>query len=131
MHLSNHFHFFGIAKKIKQKNPEKGRRCVMFKKQNYYSVYEYPKESTALSPAMSEPQMYRNFRPFAEMVDSIEDPSDESNGLKGFSISSSTRPFYGSQFNAYAHTWPSESNFSWSQIEVSKQTKEPKLRFIV
>lgn len=42
----------------------------------------------------------------------------EFNGLDGFSISSSTRPFHSSQFNAQCHTWPTDSDFSWSQVQV-------------
>lgn len=47
-------------------------------------------------------------------------------GLDGFTVSSSSRPFHstgngGSQFNAQNHTWPtSDSDFSWSQVQVSK-----------
>lgn len=42
---------------IFQGSGNKKRRSVAFKKQNYHSVYEYPKEVVALSPAYSEPQL--------------------------------------------------------------------------
>lgn len=116
---------------MKQKNANKNRRSVVFKKQNYQSVYEYPKESAALSPAMSEPQMWStylaNSSPYSSAGNSEEDGAIgnftddhqmEFNGLDGFAISSSTRPFHGSQFNAECHTWPTDSEFSWSQLEV-------------
>lgn len=73
-----------------------------------------------MSPAYSEPQMWRNFlpnSPFSSMIDSDESNVDFDD-LEGFNISSSTRPFHGSQFNAQCHTWPTDSDFSWSQIQV-------------
>lgn len=95
---------------------------MVFKKQNYHSVYEYPKETAALSPAMSERTMWKNlsYLMLDESAVDEENPS-EFNSLDGFSISSSTRPFHSSQFNVYAqcHTWPNDSDFSWSQVQVN------------
>lgn len=96
---------------------------MVFKKQNYHSVYEYPKETITLSPALSEPQMLRNFSSYLmfDGTNGDEENPSEFNSLDGFSISSSARPFHSSQFNAYAqcHTWPNDSDFSWSQIQVN------------
>lgn len=113
--LSNNFYCFYIFINFQQKN----RRSVVFKKQNYHSVYEYPKETVTLSPALSEPQMWQKFSacsPFSG--DSSDANKLESNGIEGFAISSSTRPFHSSQFNAQCHTWPTDSDFSWSQVQV-------------
>lgn len=41
------------------------------------------------------------------------------NGLNGFAVSSSFRPFHLRQFNSECHTWPTDSEFSWSQLQVS------------
>lgn len=71
---------------------------------------------TALSPAYSEPQMSNPY-----MTSTLFGSPDDETGdteLEGFSVSSSTRPF-GCQFNAQCHTWPTESDFSWSELQVS------------
>lgn len=69
----------------------------------------------ALSPAYSEPQMSSPYQ-----MDSLFASPDESSAsaAEGFNISSSTRPF-GCQFNAQCHTWPTDSDFSWSKLQVS------------
>lgn len=119
-----------------QSTANKKRRSVAFKKQNYHSVYEYPKEVVSLSPAYSEPQMgawERNFGggiapntsrlfdapavPFTTAA--LSGATTDLTGLDGFTVSSSQRPFHGaggnssaqgggggSQFNAQCHTWP-------------------------
>lgn len=111
--------FQGTAKK---------RRSVAFKKQNYHSVYEYPKEAVSLSPAYSAPHMTwdRIFSPGALAKTSAAGAAADLAGLDGFTVTSSARPFHGagvscgSQFNAQCHTWPTtDSDFSWSQVQVS------------
>lgn len=94
-------------------NENKKRQNVAFKKQRYHSVYEYPREIPELSPAYSEPQLWdRHFDDFRLQMEQYTQDID------GFTISSSTRPFHGSQFHAQCNTWPTDSDFSWSQIEV-------------
>lgn len=106
---------------------------MVFKKQNYQSVYEYPKESSSLSPTQNDRQGWANYlvqsSPFSSGASDsyLVDQCDESNSanpidfdaLNGFSISSSSRPFHLNQFGNDCHTWPTESEFSWSQIQVS------------
>lgn len=131
-----------------QGSDKKRPRRVVFKKQNYHSVYEYPKEMVALSPAYSEPQMHaweRSFDGHMRLLNQKHDASsvigdaadDDDDDMDMFMVSSSTRPFHGgggggggggrgasmkiggSQFNAQCHTWPtSDTEFSWSQIQV-------------
>lgn len=114
----------------------KKRRSVAFKKQNYHSVYEYPKEVVALSPAYSEPQMggsstgtsswERSFAgtrfgvtpatlapttTTAATATGLSGATTDLTGLDGFTVSSSQRPFLsgigGSQFSPQCHnTWP-------------------------
>ncbi|XP_063708161.1 uncharacterized protein LOC134836845 isoform X2 [Culicoides brevitarsis] len=117
--------------KILDEEPKK-RRNVAFKVQRYHSVYEYPKEVIELSPAYSEPQLWKHsFETFMEAqrrepptpqqldtdLDEAAAASVSSNA--GFSVSCSTRPFHCNQFNhAQCNTWPGDQNdFSWSQIE--------------
>lgn len=54
------------------------------------------------------------------------DESDENrvdyNALDGFAISSSSRPFHLNQFCNECHTWPTDSEFSWSAIQSDKET---------
>lgn len=121
-----------------QKTGAKSRRSVVFKKQSYQSVYEYPKENASLSPTtttttMSEPQGWAtylaNSSPFSSTmngayVNNAGDGSSDSqievfNALDGFAISSSSRPFHLSQFNTDCQTWPNDAEFSWSQLQVS------------
>lgn len=95
----------------------------------------------ALSPAYSEPQMHAWERSFdghmrllnqkhsATVVGDADNEDDDDMDM--FMVSSSARPFHGggrgnsmkiggSQFNAQCHTWPSsDTEFSWSQIQVS------------
>ncbi|XP_055311913.1 uncharacterized protein LOC129574238 isoform X2 [Sitodiplosis mosellana] len=116
--------------KSSSKTGAKSRRSVVFKKQSYQSVYEYPKEN-ALSTALSEPQGWAtylaNSSPFSSTMNGAY-PDDDSNGsqievfnaLDGFAVSSSFRPFHLSQFNAECHTWPTDSEFSWSQLQNDK-----------
>lgn len=105
---------------------------MVFKKENHQSIYEYPKEN-ALSPTYSEPQTtwsqyLANSSPYSSSTsDSYMTDNDSNNGasyvdfnaLDGFAVSSSSRPFHGSQFNAECHTWPTDSEFSWSQVQVN------------
>lgn len=105
----------------------------MFKKQNYQSVYEYPKENASLSPTVSEPQRWAtylaNSSPFSSTMngayatDAVDESNDSQievfNALDGFAVSSSSRPFHLSQFSAECQTWPTDSEFSWSQLQVS------------
>lgn len=109
-HHTDTFHSFYISQSY-----NKNRRCVAFKKQNYHSVYVYPKEMTVMSPAYSEPQMSKPYETDS-LFASNEDIDDTE--LNGFGISSSTRPF-GSQFNAQCHTWPTDTDFSWSKFQVN------------
>ncbi|XP_055384516.1 putative uncharacterized protein DDB_G0282133 isoform X3 [Condylostylus longicornis] len=98
--------------KPQQNANEKKRRNVVFKKQRYHSVYEYPRENLSLSPAYSEPILstHKEFYNFPEKNSLVE--FDD-----GFIVSSSMRPFHGgSQFNA-CYTWPTDSDFSWSQVD--------------
>lgn len=116
-----------------QKTDAKSRRSVVFKKQNYQSVYEYPKENT-LSPTMCDSQGWASYlansSPFSSTMEctyvnsNTADNSTESqievfNALDGFAVSSSFRPFHLRQFNTECHTWPTDSEFSWSQLQVS------------
>lgn len=116
---------------------------MVFKKQNYHSVYEYPKEMVALSPAYSEPQMHaweRSFDGHMRLLNQKHDAAvigdaddDDDDNMDMFMVSSSARPFHGSgrggsmkiggsQFNAQCHTWPtSDTEFSWSQIQVGEE----------
>lgn len=90
---------------------------MAFKKQNYHSVYEYPKEAVSLSPSYSEPHLWE--REFDNLrFDTITSEGDVNN-LDGFTVSSSARPFHGTQFNVQCHTWPTDTEFSWSQVQVS------------
>lgn len=83
-------------------------------------MYEYPKEVVSLSPSYSEPQLWA--RDLNDLFEKSSEPIDvKVTETDGFSVSSSTRPFHGSQFNAQCHTWPTDSNFSWSQIQVSSE----------
>ncbi|KAJ6646859.1 hypothetical protein Bhyg_02073, partial [Pseudolycoriella hygida] len=104
----------------KSSSSPKKRRSVAFKKQNYHSVYEYPKE-VAMSPSYSEPQLWaRDLNDLFNFVEKKSEAIDvKVSESDGFNVSSSTRPFHGSQFNAQCHTWPTDSNFSWSQIQIS------------
>lgn len=114
-----------------QKSSTKGRRNVVFKTENHQSVYEYPKEN-ALSPTYSEPQTtwsqyLSNSSPYSSSTSESYMADNDSNGasyvdfnaLDGFAVSSSSRPFHSSQFNADCHTWPTDSEFSWSQVQVN------------
>uniref|UniRef100_A0A7G3AV89 Uncharacterized protein n=1 Tax=Lutzomyia longipalpis TaxID=7200 RepID=A0A7G3AV89_LUTLO len=91
----------------------KNRRNVIFKVQMYHSVYEYPREVVPLSPAYSEPKVWNHHR------DNLQSSkfNAEAIDLDGFMVSSSTRPFHNSQFQAQCNTWPSDSDFSWSQLQ--------------
>ncbi|GAB0087992.1 hypothetical protein DMENIID0001_023660 [Sergentomyia squamirostris] len=91
----------------------KNRRNVIFKVQMYHSVYEYPREIVPLSPAYSEPKVWNHHR---NNLDSSKFNA-EAIDLDGFMVSSSTRPFHNSQFQAQCNTWPSDSDFSWSQLQ--------------
>lgn len=74
----------------------------------------------SLSPSYSEPQLWA--RDLNDLFDKNPEPIEikvTETETDGFNVSSSTRPFHGSQFNAQCHTWPTDSNFSWSQIQVS------------
>lgn len=108
----------------------KKRRNVVFKVQRYHSVYEYPKEVIELSPSYSEPHLWdTSFEKFIE-AQNAEPPTPQSHqadehlfneGIDGFMVSSSTRPFIhsSSQFHqSQCNTWPGDQNdFSWSQIQ--------------
>lgn len=94
-------------------------------------MYEYPKEVIELSPAYSEPQLWKHsFETFMEAQrrepPTPQQPDDDldlvltnEGSTNGFTVSSSTRPFHCNQFNhAQCNTWPGDQNdFSWSQIE--------------
>lgn len=121
-----HLHFW-------QKTGTKSRRSVVFKKQSYQSVYEYPKENASLSPTVAEPQAWAqylaNSSPFSSTMNGshLMDENADSNGeqlnfnaLDGFAVSSSSRPFHLSQFPTECHTWPTDPEFSWSQIQVKE-----------
>lgn len=116
-----------------QKNGSKNRRNVVFKKQHYHNVYEYPKENAVLSPTTNENKIWTSYlansSPFSTSVsDSYlnNDSSDyygkkhsiDFNALDGFTVSSSSRPFHLSQYSSDCHTWPTDSDFSWSQLQV-------------
>lgn len=85
---------------------------------------------------MSEPQSWStylaNSSPYSSSVSDSYVNSSDSNGasyvdfnaLDGFAVSSSSRPFHGSQFNAECHTWPTDSEFSWSQMQVGLSLKK-------
>lgn len=106
---------------------------MVFKKQSYQSVYEYPKENSSLSPTQNDRQGWANYlvnsSPFSSsasdsyLANPCDDPTSDHpidfNALNGFAISSSSRPFHLNQFGPECHTWPTESEFSWSQIQVS------------
>lgn len=112
----------------------KKRRNVAFKVQKYHSVYEYPKETIELSPAISEPQLWlQTLDKFIEAQQkeplTPNTPSSRSlivandlisQDIDGFMISCSTRPFQtGSQFHAPCNTWPGDQgDFSWSKYQV-------------
>ena len=117
----------------------KKRRSVVFKKQRYQSVYEYPREIIQLSPAYSEPQIWEN--DFNNMhshnhhhhhltptspsgYGNLEQNKHNYNNIDGggFMISSTTRPFHGSQFHAQCNTWPQDTDFSWSQMQDEHNT---------
>lgn len=54
----------------------------------------------------------------------INNPGDDANesffnALDGFAVSSSSRPFHLSQFSVESQTWPADSEFSWSQLQVN------------
>lgn len=117
---------------------------MVFKKQNYQSVYEYPKETTTASPTQNADRQQgwatylANSSPFSSSVSdsflvghTIDDDDDsaintnnpiEFNALNGFGVSSSSRPFHLNQFGIECQTWPTEPEFSWSQIQVSKSS---------
>lgn len=116
-----------------QKNGTKNRRNVVFKKQNYHNVYEYPKENAVLSPPATENKIWTSYlansSPLSTSVsDSYlnNDSTDyygkkhsiDFNALDGFTVSSSSRPFHLSQYSSDCHTWPTDSDFSWSQLQV-------------
>lgn len=112
----------------------------------------------ALSPAYSEPQMHaweRSFDGHMRLLNQKHDGTiigadDDDDDMDMFMVSSSARPFHGgggvgvgvggrgvnmkiggSQFNAQCHTWPtSESEFSWSQIQVSDFTRAVKGKYM-
>lgn len=103
-------------------------------------MYEYPKEVIELSPAYSEPQLWKqSFETFMEaqkrepptpqQQDDDLDLALNENNTNGFTISSSTRPFHCNQFNhAQCNTWPGDQNdFSWSQIEELEQPTDCKM----
>lgn len=108
---------------------------MVFKKQNYHSVYEYPKENATLSPTVNETKIWAtylaNSSPFSSSVsDSYlnNDSGDyyggskqnvDFNALDGFTVSSSSRPFHISQYGNECHTWPTDADFSWTQLQVS------------
>lgn len=98
----------------------KKRRSVAFKKQRYHSVYEYPREIVPLSPAYSEPQMWE--RDINNLIDTPDELNSGSDTIDGFTVSSSSRPFHGSQFHAQCNTWPTDSDFSWSQVQVNSSS---------
>lgn len=116
---------------------------MVFKKQNYQSVYEYPKENASTSPTQNtdRPQGWAtylaNSSPFSSSVSdsflvghTVDDDGDDDairidhpidfNALNGFAVSSSSRPFHLNQFGIECQTWPIESEFSWSQHQVNK-----------
>ncbi|KAL5285859.1 hypothetical protein ACFFRR_007499 [Megaselia abdita] len=104
----------------KSSSEKKKRRNVVFKKQRYFSVYEYPKEHIDASPTHSEPKLDWNVASNKSNyfdIDRIgyQELREEFND--GFTVSSTARPFHGSQFNAMCHTWPTDADFSWSQVE--------------
>lgn len=114
---------------------------MVFKKQSYQSVYEYPKENTSVSPTQNAERQQgwatylANSSPFSSSVSdsflvghNVDDddddaitnqPIDFTNALQGFAVSSSSRPFHLNQFGIECQTWPTESEFSWSQIQVN------------
>lgn len=73
-----------------------------------------------MSPAYSAPHIWD--REYSNMLlnsDGSEMATGDMNELDGFTVSSSARPFHGSQFNAQCHTWPTtDMDFSWSQVQV-------------
>lgn len=93
-------------------------------------MYEYPKENAALSPTMPDRQGWAtylaNSSPFSStMTDTldhsdvvVESPAVDFNALDGFNVSSSSRPFVLTKFSTERHTWPTDSDFSWSQTQV-------------
>lgn len=113
---------------------------MAFKKQNYQSVYEYPKENATASPTQNADRQQgwatylANSSPFSSGVDdtflvgqTVDDDDEEVaiqanqpvdfNALNGFAVSSSSRPFHLNQFGI---EWPTETEFSWSQHQVNK-----------
>lgn len=111
---------------------------MVFKKQNYQSVYEYPKENATVSPTSNDKQMWSlsylaSSSPFSSSTsdsylynqnhDTANKHNIDFNALDGFTVSSSSRPFHISQYNTECHTWPTDSEFSWSQIQVRDSFK--------
>lgn len=110
---------------------------MAFKVQKYHSVYEYPKETMELSPAISEPKLLsQTLEKFIEAQQQepptpitpstgsfVKNDDLISQDIDGFMISSSARPFHtGYQFQAQCNTWPGDQgDFSWSQYQVIKQ----------
>lgn len=97
-------------------------------------MYEYPKEATELSPAISEPQLWIQtldkfieaqqqetaslYKPSSKKLVKIDDLIKQD--IDGFTISSSARPFQTcSQLHVQCSSWPGEQgDFSWSQYQV-------------
>lgn len=57
-------------------------------------------------------------RDINNLIDTPDEFNSGSDTIDGFTISSSSRPFHGSQFHAQCNTWPTDSDFSWSQVQV-------------
>lgn len=58
-------------------------------------------------------------RDINNLIDTPDEFNSGSDTIDGFTISSSSRPFHGSQFHAQCNTWPTDSDFSWSQVQVT------------
>lgn len=58
-----------------------------------------------------------------DTIDHIDESNEnhavDFNALDGFTVSSSSRPFLLNKFSNECNTWPSETDFSWSQTQVS------------
>lgn len=57
-------------------------------------------------------------RDINNLIDTPDEFTSGNDTIDGFTISSSSRPFHGSQFHAQCNTWPTDSDFSWSQVQV-------------
>lgn len=101
---------------------------MVFKKQSYQSVYEYPKENTTISPVFNETNRWATYlaqsSPYSSNTtdaymnnqwdENTEAEDIDFNALDGFTVSSSSRPFHLSQFNT---EWSTDTEL-WPQNEV-------------